>query len=551
MKTYLFIYLGSALLALVITPVVNLIARRLGIVDIPGPRHMHTKPTSHIGGVAIFVSAMSPAIVVLFGSNIVGDALPDVLPEFIVLLCAAGFVFFVGLIDDIRAKGLQARVKFFAQLVAAVAVCAVGIRIESVVVADWFTLDFGWFSWPLTLLWIVGVTNAVNLSDGLDGLAAGISAVACGVIAVLGFYSGNLVIAILMLALLGSLTGFLFFNRNPAKIFMGDCGSMFLGFTIASSSVLCSMKSRTFVDLALPALALGIPVLDTLFCILRRLLEGRSPFAPDRRHFHHKMLESGLTQRQVVMVICGLTVFTTGLGMPMMVTANGNSVIIFFVLLLFLLLVFYVVGCIRPSEIVASLRRIRTARYQRWRETKSFEDAQLHFRRATTFDQWWRAVSTAADKMDFSSLYLPLTNRGGISCILTWRQNGQEREPRHNGLLKLHLPIPDHRSGLSLDLEIKVHRNGSLESATRRIALFARLIDQHNMVNFPRDTKASQLAQENVYSVTLSDIVEPETTKTSLRNDRVPPSSNVPGSPGGSSYSHGRMGEESTESKSI
>jgi len=245
MKTYLFVYLGSAFLALVITPVVIWLARRLNIADVPDVRKVHTRTVSHIGGVAIFLSMICLTIGVLFLSNVIGDTFRDILPKLIVLLSTAAFIFFVGLIDDIRTKGLRARIKFLAQLAAAIIVCAVGIRIKSVAVADWLTLDFGWFSWPITLLWIVGITNAVNLSDGLDGLAAGISAVACGVIAVFAVYIGQPVMAVLMLAMLGSLTGFLFFNFNPAKIFMGDCGSMFLGFTIASSSILCHAKSST------------------------------------------------------------------------------------------------------------------------------------------------------------------------------------------------------------------------------------------------------------------------------------------------------------------
>ena len=178
MKTYLFVYLSSALLTLLITPVVIWLAHRLSIADVPGARHIHTKPISHIGGMAIFLSMMSLTVCVLFLSNVIGDAFRNILLKIIVLLSAATFIFYIGLVDDTKTEGLRARTKFLAQLVAAIAVCSVGIRIKSVVVADWLTLDFGWFSWPLTLLWIVGITNAVNLIDGLDGLAAGISAIA-------------------------------------------------------------------------------------------------------------------------------------------------------------------------------------------------------------------------------------------------------------------------------------------------------------------------------------------------------------------------------------
>ncbi len=490
MKTYLSVYLGSAFLALVITPIVIWLSRRLNIADVPGARHMHTKPLSHIGGTAIFLSMIPLTVCVLFLSNVIGDAFRTILLKVVVLLSAATFMFFVGLIDDIRTKGLRARIKFLAQLVAAIAVCAVGIRIRSVAVANWLTLDFGWFSWPLTLLWIVGITNAVNLSDGLDGLAAGISAVACGVIAVFAVYIGQPVMAVLMLAMLGSLTGFLFFNFNPARIFMGDCGSMFLGFTIASSSVLCQAKSSTLVGLALPVVALGVPIFDTLFSMLRRFIERRSMFAPDRRHFHHRLIDLGLNQRHVVITIYAVTFFAAGLGMFMMVTRNSSSLLVFLCILLMLLLLFRIVGSIRLRETITGLQEKYALSGQMKEERRNFEAVQLVFRQAETFKQWWQAVSKAADRMGFWTLSLPLTNRDGTRHTLTWRQDGRSFNSDEE-LLKVNVPIRDRRTGPHLNLKAEVCKNGSLESAGRRIALFTRLIEKHDIVDLPRDGKGT------------------------------------------------------------
>lgn len=491
MKTYLSVYFGSAFLALVFTPVAIWLARRLNITDVPGARHMHTKPISHIGGVAIFLSMMPLTVCVLFLSNVIGDAFRNILLKVIVLLSAATFMFFVGLIDDIKTNGLRARFKFLAQLVAAVAVCAVGIRIRSVAFADWLTLDFGLFSWPLTALWIIGITNAVNLSDGLDGLAAGISAVACGVIAVFAVYSNQVVMAVLMLAMLGSLTGFLFFNFNPAKIFMGDCGSTFLGFIIASSSVLCHAKSSALVGLALPFVALGVPIFDTLFSMLRRFLERRSIFAPDRSHFHHKLVDLGLNQRHVVVTIYAVTLLASGLGLFMMVTHNSSSMLVFLCILLLLLLIFRIVGSIRLRETIAGLQEKYTICSQIKEERENFEEAQLVFRQAATFNQWWQAVSNAAERMGFWTLSLPLTNRDGTRRTLTWRQDGKITRTDHEEILKINVPIRDRRSGPSLNLKAEVCKNGSLESAGRRVALFTRLIDEHNIVTLSRNEKRS------------------------------------------------------------
>lgn len=481
MKTYLFVYLGSAFLALLITPVVIWLARRLNIADVPDMRKAHTKPISHIGGVAIFLSMICLTIGVLFLSNIIGDAFQDILPKLIVLLCAAAFIFFVGLVDDIMTKGLRARIKFLAQMAAAITVCAVGIRIKSVVVADWLTLDFGWFSWPLTLLWIVGITNAINLSDGLDGLAAGISAIACGVIAVFAVHSGNVVMVVLMLALLGSLTGFLFFNFSPAKIFMGDCGSLFLGFTIATSSVLCSTKSSALVGLTLPVLALGIPIFDTLFSMLRRFLERRSMFAPDRRHFHHRLVDMGLKQRHVVITIYVVTLIAAGLGMFMMVTRNTNSLIVFLCILLLLLLVFRVVGSVRLRETIACLQRKYAITHEVQEEIKSFEHAQLHFRNARTFDQWWAAVCEAAQRMDFAWVSLKTKDKDGTVQTEVWRL--ADAQPDISEVIIMNIPVRKHGMTGAMEFEIAITVNGSLESAGHRATLFSRLIDEHEVIS--------------------------------------------------------------------
>jgi len=483
MNIYLYLYLGSLVLALVMTPAVIWMARRLDIVDVPGARHMHTQPVSHVGGVAVFLSMMTLSIAVLWFSNFAGATGKPVLGQLSILLLSAGFMFVAGLIDDVKTNGLRARVKFIAQIAAAVMVCAVGIRIKSVVITDSTTLNFGWFSWPLTLLWIVGVTNAVNLSDGLDGLAGGICAIACGVVAVFAASTGNMAVVVLMLALLGSVTGFLYFNFNPAQIFMGDCGSMFLGFTIASSSVLCFSKSSALVGLALPAVALGVPIFDTFFSMLRRFLERRSIFSADRSHFHHRLIDLGFTQRQAVIAIYGVTLLTSGLGMLMIVSPNIYVPIIFFCILVLLLLVFHVVGSVRLEQIKAAMQKRYKIIHREHEERKSFEEAALYFRRAATFDQWWQAVSTAAGKMEFWTIDLPLVNRDGTSRALNWRYNGHDPDPGPEGLIKVHVPVRDRRSGSLLHLKIELYKNGSLESAGRRVALFTRLIDEHDINN--------------------------------------------------------------------
>lgn len=487
MNIYLFVYLGPLVLVLMMTPVVIRIAHRLHIVDVPGVRHMHTYPISHIGGVAIFLSVMIFSAIALWLSDYTVTTDQFVSGQLRTLLLAACFMFFVGLIDDIKTNGLRARIKFLAQIAAAIGVCAVGVRIKSIVITDSLALNFGWFSWPLTLLWIVGITNAVNLSDGLDGLAGGICAIACGVLAVFAASTGNFVIVILMLALLGSVTGFLFFNFNPAKIFMGDCGSMFLGFTIASASILCFSKSSALVGLTLPIAVLGVPIFDTFFSMLRRFLERRSIFSADRSHFHHRLIDLGLTQRQAVLSIYSLTVLTAGLGLFMIIVPETLVPFIFFSTILLLFLVFHVVGSIRLEKITAAMQKRYKIIHQEHEERKSFEEAALYFRRAQTFDQWWQAISTAAGKMEFWAVDLPLINRDGTSRDLIWHYNGHDPDPGPEGLIQVHVPVRDRRSGSWLRLKIELYKNGSLESAGRRVALFTRLIDEHDINNLRKE----------------------------------------------------------------
>ena len=490
MRTYLAVYLGSTVLAIAATALVIHIARRLHLVDSPGIRKIHSKPIPRIGGVAIFVSVIGLVIPVLLLPNMVGDTFRLIQSKVITVLGAAGLMFVVGLADDI--KGLRVRTKLFAQLAAALVVCSAGIRIESIPLTASLTLTFGWFSWLFTLVWIVGITNAINLSDGLDGLAAGISAIVCGVIAVLAIYNNDVVMAILMLALLGSLTGFLLFNFEPAKIFMGDSGSLFLGFTIASASVLSATKTETIVGLALPILALGIPIFDTLFSMLRRFLERRSLFAPDRRHFHHRLLALGLRQRHVVITAYLVTFLAAGLGMFMLVTRNGQTIVVFICTMLLLVLVFRIVGSVRLRETITGLKNKYTLTNQKKKEFDTYQNIELHFRQAKKFDGWWQAVCFAAGEMDFVSSSLPLTNRDGTKRTLTWERDKQNIPV--GDVVRMIVPVRDRRARSSLNIELHVRVNGSLESAGRRVALFTRLMDEYGIANLPN--KGPSLTQD-------------------------------------------------------
>jgi UDP-GlcNAc:undecaprenyl-phosphate GlcNAc-1-phosphate transferase len=482
MRTFLCVYLGSALVVILLTPLVIRLARRVRAMDRPGVRAVHRKPTPRIGGVAIFPAAMLLIVLVLFQGNVIGQAFRGLWLQLLTLLGSATFIFVIGLVDDLR--GLPARLKFLAELAAAGALCLAGIYINTIAITDTFILRTGSWGCLVTLLWVVGITNAVNLSDGLDGLAAGVSAVACGVIAIFAIHSSMAVLAVLMLALAGSLCGFLVFNFNPAKIFMGDCGSLFIGFMIAASSVLCIAKTAALVGLAWPALALGIPIFDTLFSMMRRFLDRRSLFAPDRGHFHHRLLDLGLHQRHAVIVIYVATLVLTGLGLFMLIGNDIDSLIVFGCLLFLIVLLFRVVGAVRLRETLARLRAISACSRRERQERAAFEHLQLRFRQIEDSAQRWGAICEAAQRLELAWVSLRVTGRDGSSSTSIWRRS--DTPPKSSRIIIMSLPVEDAWHDSLMEFEIAVLVNGSLESASHRAGLFSRLIEEPALIGLRR-----------------------------------------------------------------
>ncbi|MGE5294712.1 MAG: glycosyltransferase family 4 protein [Solirubrobacterales bacterium] len=468
-------YFGAAGLALILTPLVIRLARRIGAIDRPGIRSVHTHPIPRIGGVAIYLSAACTILVLLL-NHAIGERLREVRPQVVTLLVSATGIFLLGLVDDL--KVLSARWKFLAEFLGAGALCLVGVRIDSIGLGGGPGVPLGWLGWLLTILWIVGITNAVNMSDGLDGLAAGLSAIACGVIAIFAIYSGQGVLALLVLALLGSLSGFLVFNFHPAKVFMGDCGSLFLGFTIAAASVLCASKKAALVGLALPALALGIPIFDTLLSMLRRFLERRSMFAPDRSHFHHRMLELGFNQRWAVLAIYALTLLAAGLGLFMMVGNGHVAVVVFAAALALILLVFRLVGVFGLHDTLARLQQKYRSSHRAHEEQRVFENLQLRFRQVHGDSAWWPALCEAAQRMDFAWVSLKTVHADGRTNTEIWRRP-DERPADLSRLITMTIPFRNGDPDCRHELEIAVHVNESYESAGHRGTLFARLLDEH------------------------------------------------------------------------
>lgn len=290
MQTYLVAFLVALAVAYFITPHVKKFAIKAGALDAPDARKVHTRPIPRMGGLAIYLGFILAVLVTMQPSR-----------EIVGLLLGGTTILALGIVDDL--KQLSAKVKFLGQICAALVLIAFNVRIE------WLTNPFGdmiyleYLAIPITVLWVVGLTNTVNLIDGLDGLAAGVSTIASVTILLVAIQQNLWEIAIITAALAGSSLGFLHHNFNPAKIFMGDTGSLFLGFMLAGVSILGTVKSAATIALVVPIVALGLPIMDTAFAIIRRYSSGRSILKPDKGHLHHRLLEMGLTQKQAVLLM--------------------------------------------------------------------------------------------------------------------------------------------------------------------------------------------------------------------------------------------------------
>lgn len=298
----IFAFIISFIFTFATTPLVRRLAYRIGAVDVPkDKRRVHKRPTPRIGGLAIVFGFI--VAVLCFGG--------DFSKEFISILIGAAILCILGVIDD--CKALDAKLKFVVQIVAALVVVFYGdIRISvfsnpNVFSEAPFLVLPMWLSVTVTVIWIVFMTNAVNFIDGLDGLAAGVSAIMSMSMVFIAITYHEYEIALMGIAIMGSCFGFLPFNFNPAKIFMGDTGSMFLGYMLSVLSVQGMFKSYAVISFAVPLIMLGLPLFDALFAMLRRVLTGKNPMSADRGHLHHRLYDMGFSQKQTVFILYAIS----------------------------------------------------------------------------------------------------------------------------------------------------------------------------------------------------------------------------------------------------
>ena len=323
--TVLVALFAALVMSFAATPVVRSFARRVGAMDVPkDERRMHDHPIPRLGGLAIFLGFILS--VVLF-ADVSLRQIRGVLLGSVVIVVA-------GVIDDIMP--MRAWLKLLFELAAALIAVGHGVVINVVsnpnLVADSQYLILGVFSIPITVLWIVGITNSVNLIDGLDGLSVGVSAIASVTMLVIALLVSEVNVAIIMAALAGACIGFIPYNRNPATIFAGDTGALLLGYVLSTMSIIGFFKMYALISFAVPLLALALPLFDTVFAFVRRILKGQNPMKPDRKHIHHRLIDMGLNQKQAVAI---LYCISTVLGLSAVVLTTSGWVKAFIFMLTF------------------------------------------------------------------------------------------------------------------------------------------------------------------------------------------------------------------------
>lgn len=335
--------IAAFVIALAMTPLIRKMALKFEIYAKPNHRTIHKDIVPLLGGVAIFASyIVGFGIIAAFPS----PYLTELIRESFIFLIGGTLILFLGIYDDIR--GADSYQKFSVQILAALIVIMSGYKVSTIILPFTGVISLGILSIPFTMLWIVGITNAINLIDGLDGLAAGISFGAACVMMAVSLWSGNLASAFPAAILASSLAAFLFFNFNPAKIFLGDSGSLFIGFMLACFSINGTFRESSAVAMLAPIIVLGIPITDTLLAFTRRVRRGVHPFRADKEHIHHRLMNLGLNHRQVVLLMNGISWFWGIIALVIFLSNDAN--------VLFLLLFI-------PAILIYGLKKLGFAQY--------------------------------------------------------------------------------------------------------------------------------------------------------------------------------------------
>jgi len=488
MTTLLAIFLIALTLSLVTTPIAKRIGEKFGAIDLPNERKFHQTPIPRNGSLAIVFSFfVTLCIMTFFDTNISNAFILD--PPMIYLFVGSCICFGVGLFDDF--KGLGPYIKFFIQIIAASVSFMGGVRIEFFHLGNLY-IQAGILSYFITVFWFVFFINAINLIDGLDGLAAGITFFASIVLVTLSVIQNNFVTAILFTALSGSILGFLRYNFNPASIFMGDGGSYFLGFTIAGLSIIGTVKSQLGAALLIPLVAMGVPIFDTLISPLRRFMLGQSLFKPDKGHVHHRLIDKGLSAKRSVLIIYGITIGLCLLSILLVNFRNEQAGLILIILGVISVVFVQKIGYFdyfAADKLYGWFRDV-TDEAGITHDRRSFLSLQLEITNAKELNILWEKICNALHRLEFDMAQLNIHHAPEISYAFDAMDENQvrqlkktneykwvrstfneEQDIRKDSIFKMELPLlnDDYQSYGTLWLIKDLKRNSISHYTLRRV----------------------------------------------------------------------------------
>jgi UDP-GlcNAc:undecaprenyl-phosphate GlcNAc-1-phosphate transferase len=406
MTIILFSFGVALAFSLLLTPLAGKAGARFGAMDMPGERKVHTHPTPRTGGLAIFMAfILALAVVYIWDTKNSRLLVPN--QQGIFLMIGGVICFITGVVDDFRR--LSAWKKLLLQILAATIAYAGGSNIANISFSD-FSLSFGILNYGITVFWFLLFINAVNLVDGLDGLAGGLTFFTCFMMVILSALDNRYMIAVLFAALSGGILGFLRYNFNPASIFLGDGGSYFIGYAIAGMSILGSVKSQTGSAMLIPMIALGLPVFDTVLSSMRRFVLGKKIFGADKEHIHHRLLSLGLKTRRVVLMMYAISIVLCLLSLFLVDVRDEKAAF---------LLVLVGIGAVAFAKKLGYFNYINPQRLWSWirdvtdetgfpRERRSFLNLQIDISKSKTLEGLWNNTTRAMDMLQFdcSMLYL-------------------------------------------------------------------------------------------------------------------------------------------------
>lgn len=330
MEGFIIPFFVAVFISLIMTPLVRKFAIKIGAIDIPkDERRVHKEPMPLIGGLAIYLGVILASLMFL-----------PINKSLISIIVGGSIILVSGIIDDL--KGLSPKMKLLFQLVAGLTLILGDVKVDFITnpfSPNNLLLDLNWISVPVTLFWVIGITNTLNLIDGLDGLAGGVAMISSLSLMFVAGKFGHTDVIILSAIVAGACLGFLKFNFNPASIFMGDTGALFLGFMLAAISIEGVMKSVATIAIIVPILILGVPIFDTTFAIFRRFLSGQSIMAADKGHLHHRLLNKGFSQKKTVLILYGISAIF-GIFAVLVAKANSKQALYLSIILLIITILF-------------------------------------------------------------------------------------------------------------------------------------------------------------------------------------------------------------------